>query len=89
MNVLAHHMSRVGDLGSHMSWYMPLIWLVVVGAIVVGVVLVTRTLVNRPTTGSSGGTGVESRPLQILEERFARGEIDVDEFRARRDALKG
>lgn len=26
-------------------------------------------------------------PLGILEERFARGDIDADEYRARRDAL--
>ena len=29
----------------------------------------------------------ETTPEQILGERFARGEIDVDEFRERRDAL--
>ena len=28
-------------------------------------------------------------PLQILGERFARGEIDADEYHARRDALNG
>ncbi|MGZ4108526.1 MAG: SHOCT domain-containing protein [Actinomycetota bacterium] len=27
--------------------------------------------------------------MRILEERFARGEIDVDEFTRRRDALRG
>lgn len=30
----------------------------------------------------------ERDPLQILDERFARGEIDDDEYRARRDALR-
>jgi uncharacterized membrane protein len=27
-------------------------------------------------------------PKEILEERFARGEIDVDEYRARMDILR-
>lgn len=30
----------------------------------------------------------ERDPLQILDERFARGEIDDDEYRSRRDALR-
>jgi putative membrane protein len=29
-----------------------------------------------------------SSPEQILDERFARGEIDGDEYRTRRDALR-
>jgi putative membrane protein len=38
------------------------------------------------------GSGTESSgptrsPDRILDERFARGEIDADEYRARRDAL--
>ena len=28
-------------------------------------------------------------PLRILEERFARGEIDAEEFAARRTAIQG
>jgi putative membrane protein len=29
----------------------------------------------------------DSAPQRILDERFARGEIDVDEYRTRREAL--
>ena len=44
--------------------------------------------------GSGGARGVDQRPqerdpLQILDDRFARGELDADEYRARRDALRG
>ncbi|GAA2145509.1 SHOCT domain-containing protein [Nocardioides koreensis] len=39
--------------------------------------------------GSWGGPTGESRnPLQILDERFARGEIDEQEYDARREALR-
>jgi putative membrane protein len=31
----------------------------------------------------------DSNPRRILEERFARGEIDADEFRSRLAALEG
>jgi putative membrane protein len=31
---------------------------------------------------------VDRDPLQILEERFARGEIDEDEYRARAEVLR-
>ena len=34
------------------------------------------------------GTAHEARPEQILDERFARGEIDVEEYHARQDVLR-
>jgi putative membrane protein len=37
---------------------------------------------DRPTEGGSD-------PVGILEERFARGDIDEDEFHRRRDVLRG
>lgn len=38
-------------------------------------------------TGSA--SAAQSDALKILNERFARGEIDVEEFTKRRDLLKG
>jgi putative membrane protein len=65
-------------------WMGPLTALVVVGLLVLGAVLIVRTISSRPTTSH----GHRSGPLHILEERFARGEIDEDEFRRRREALR-
>lgn len=58
-------------------WWMPLVWLALLGVTVWLVVSLVR-----PTTPRS-----DSRAMEILEERFARGEIDRDEFESRRDEL--
>lgn len=53
--------------------------------ILIAVVLIAllRALFNRSHRQDSG----EASPLAILERRFARGEIDEGEFRARRREL--
>lgn len=47
-------------------------WIVLIGAIVLGALLIARALrddrARRPT------------PLELLQERFARGEIDADAY---------
>jgi putative membrane protein len=50
----------------------------------IGVILLVVWAVRRPEE-----TGPRPQPsaLQILEERFARGELDADEFTARRQQL--
>ena len=66
----------------------PLFLLLVVALIVIGAVLITRTVVNRAPSGSAPGPAPGHGPLAILEERFARGEIDEEEFQKRRDVLR-
>jgi putative membrane protein len=70
--------------GDHMGggwwWAMGIGWLVFLALVVVlGVVLVRHL-------GSS--TGVNRSAHHVLDERFARGEIDEDEYRRRRDVLR-
>ena len=69
-----------GD-GSWVGWLvmtvmMLIFWLVVVG----GGVLLVRYL-------RAGERPASSDPLRILDERFARGEIDADEYGKRRQLL--
>ena len=62
------------------GWWMA-IWMVVSW---VGVVLVVIWAVRALSGGGPGRAAI-----RILEERFARGEIDRDEFEQRRSALEG
>ena len=61
----------------HLLWWALLI--------VAGVVLFRLLLGDR---GRNGRTGGEDRALDILRERFARGEIDQQEFEERMRQLK-
>lgn len=56
------------------------------GGLIVLIVLAVRWLGNGPAR-AGGGTSVEKRAIDILEERFARGEIDKEEFEERRRLL--
>jgi len=55
-----------------------------IAAVVLGIVAVVRTRNSR----SIGAGDAEDRGLEILTERFARGEIDADTFRSMRVELK-
>lgn len=55
------------------------------GLVVWGLVAIFRGT----TRSDDGNTAGRTRdPLEILDERFARGEIDAEEYRARQDVLR-
>ncbi|HEX7059154.1 MAG TPA: SHOCT domain-containing protein [Solirubrobacterales bacterium] len=58
---------------------MALFW----GLIILGVVWIIR---SAPWASPHSGHGA---PLEILDRRFAAGEIDAEEYRERRSALQG
>lgn len=66
--------------GVAMTISMLLFW----GLLILGAVLLVRAL-NRPPT--SAAPEPRPSPQQVLTDRFARGEIDEDEYRRRLDAL--
>lgn len=71
-------------MGHGMGWGSALaLWLLVLMAIIAGVVWLVRTLSDRPSHNGSGNSAI-----RILEERFARGEIDRDEFEEKRRTLR-
>ncbi len=64
----------------------PLMMIFFIAAIVVVVVLVVRWL-GGPRHGATPHLPPGRSPLDILRERFARGEIDKEEFEERRRVL--
>lgn len=75
------------------EWIGPLLMVAVMVVILVGIVLVIRSLNSRhspaPTSAPAlpGSIGVNQAALQILEERYARGDVQRDEFMQRRQDL--
>ena len=72
--------------GGGYGWFMgPIMWLLFIAIAVVVVVLLLRWL------GVSGGPAASApgkTSLDILKERFAKGEIDKKEFEERRKVLE-
>jgi putative membrane protein len=60
--------------------FVPLFWIAVIG----GLVLLLR---SRGGWGPPRAAGHRESALDVLEGRYARGEIDVDEYRERRRVL--
>ena len=84
---------RTTTYGPHMwdgGWYGwifgPIMMILVIAAVVAAIVLLVRWLgppAHGPVTHPPSGRA----PLDILKERFARGEIDKEEFEERRKVL--
>lgn len=74
-----HH----GDdhMGGGWWWVMGIGWLVFLAALVIVAVVLLRHY--------QVGQGRRSSAQDVLDERFARGEMDVEEYRRRRDVLRG
>ena len=72
-----------GDMGVGGMIGMVVIWLVLIAAIVWAV---SRLLPGRHTHQSPSGPGQET-PEEILDRRFARGEVDLETYQVQRAAL--
>ena len=76
--------------GPHMMWGAwfvgPIMMIVFIAVAVTVVVLIVRWLGGSPHGASQHPPG--KTPVDILKERFARGEIDKDEFEERRRILE-
>lgn len=83
-----------GHMWDGSGWWMflgPLWMIVVLGVLIAGVVLLVRWLGgpgSGATLGGGHGHATGNRALDILKERFAKGEIDKAEFEERRKLLE-
>lgn len=62
-------------------------WVMIVPIVALAFVAVVSTVVVRALWGRVGQEPSHSTSLSILEERYARGEIDHEEFAARKRQL--
>jgi putative membrane protein len=68
----------------------PLLWILVAGIVIALIVLAVVTLVRHYSAqpAQSAMPTAATSAEELLAQRFARGEIDEDEYRRRRDALR-
>jgi len=66
------------------GWFWMSVWMVVFWAVAIGVVVWVVRQFSRPSISSLQG----SSAITILEERFARGEIDKVELEQRKAVLR-
>ncbi|MBC7094216.1 MAG: SHOCT domain-containing protein [Thermococcus sp.] len=66
------------------GWFGAILMLLFWGAIIAGVAWFIRWILDQ----SSGSTS-KKRALEILDEKYARGEIDDDEYERRKRKLLG
>jgi putative membrane protein len=83
--VLAQVWHDDDHMGGGWWWVMGIGWLIFLGLLVT----LAYLLVRHSTGRAGGGQERQSRAEDLLAERFARGEIDESEYRARRDTLRG
>lgn len=70
-----------------MGWFGGIMMVLFWAVIIVGVFLVVRYLVSGQ--GGGAGTARGADPMDILKERYARGEIGTQEFEERKKILEG
>ena len=76
-----------GSNGGWGGWLLMTIAMVLFWALIItAVVLIVRYLVSQRPTGTSAGSA--RTPEEVLAERYARGEIDDDEYQGRLALLR-
>lgn len=72
--------------GYGMGWFWTILMVAFWVAVIVGIVFLIRWLVISTGTGSRAAR-LEDSPLEILKKRYARGEIDKEEFEEKKKDL--
>ena len=85
------HLCDYGNMGMHwgMGWGMGLGWLLFVlfwVLVIAALVLVVKRLMSQTQTA---GAAPPQTPLEILQSRYARGEIEREEYEQKKRDLTG
>lgn len=78
---------------NHEGWYffgggfMGLIWWLIIAVVILFMVFAVRGT-NQSSAGRTGVEKYPEDPLTILKNRYARGEIDDEEYRRRKHELE-
>lgn len=76
------------DMNGWGHWLFGGVWMVLFwGAVILLIALVIRWAVRGSQRGPQTDTKAPRTPLEILNERYARGEIDSEEFERRKRDL--
>ncbi len=84
-DMAAWRYNMMGDMGGW--WGMGFGWISMIlfwGLVILAIAALAKWLMQQP---SSGGSPRDKTPLQILQERYARGEIDREEYEQKRQDL--
>ncbi|MFW6428575.1 MAG: SHOCT domain-containing protein [Desulfosalsimonas sp.] len=73
----------MGGMGWFGGIFMIAFWILVI----IGLVLLIKWLLVQTRSGDSSGSNAPSSALEILRERYARGEIDKKEFEEKKKDL--
>ena len=83
------HMGRWMMGGWGMGWFGMIFMIIFWGLIIVGLVSLIRWLIQNTSGKGRSGVSMGSKAMDILKERYAKGEISRDEFESmKKDILQ-
>jgi putative membrane protein len=86
---MGYGMMGPGMMGNWgMGWFGMIFMMIFWVLVIVGLVLLIKWLIQTTSNGK-GSEQTGSRAIDILKERYARGEIDRDEFESKKKDLAG
>jgi len=81
------HMGQWMMDGWGIGWFGMIFMVLFWGLIIVGLVLLVKWLVQATGNRHPSGVSMRSNAMEILKERYAKGEIDRDEFETKKKDL--